>query len=120
MTILYYILAGCAACICFNLLFVYVIDFRGTILGNGKNPKMCIIDEKDPEEVILLCVLLSPVSTLCFLILLALRIIIILLDRFDWLCKNTIDREYYFVKKQHRKLRPIIRGFNELLDIKRG
>ena len=47
------ILLSLAACIAFNFLFVYVIDFKENILSyyNEKNRKRPIVDKKDPFDV---------------------------------------------------------------------
>ncbi len=111
------ILLGLVACIAFNFLFVYVIDFKENILSyeNEKNRKRPIIDKKDPFDVIVTCVIISPISTVCFIILWICHIGIKICSCYEWFDAHVISKEYNFVKHQNRKLRPVIREFNKFL-----
>lgn len=111
------ILLSLAACIVFNFLFVYVIDFKENILSyeNEKNRKRPIVDKKDPFDVFVMCVILGPVATGCFILLWIGDIGIKICSCYEWLDAHVISKEYNFVKHQNRKLRPVIREFNKFL-----
>ena len=111
------ILLSLAACIVFNILFVYVIDFKQNILSyeNEKNRKRPMVDKKDLFDVFVTCVILGPVATGCFIILWICHIGIKICSCYEWLDAHTFSKEYNFVKHQNRKLRPVIREFNKFL-----
>lgn len=111
------ILLSLVACIAFNFLFVYVIDFKGNILSyeNEKNKNRPIIDKKDFFDIFVICVILGPISTGCFILLWIGDICIKICSCYEWLDAHTISKEYNFVKQQNRKLRPVIREFNKFL-----
>lgn len=111
------ILLSLAACIAFNFLFVYVIDFKENILSyeNEKNRKRTMVDKTDFFDVFVTCVILGPVSTVCFILLWIGYIIIKIDSCYKWLDTHVISKEYNFIKHQNRKLRPVIREFNKFL-----
>lgn len=113
----YNILLVLAACIAFNFLFVYVIDFNGNILiyYNEKQRKRTLVNKKDSFDVFVSCILAGPISTVCFILLWICHIGLKICKCFDWIDAHTISKEYNFVKHQNRKLRPVIRDFNEFL-----
>lgn len=111
------ILLSLAACIAFNFLFVYVIDFKENILSyeNEKNRKRAMVDKTDFFDVFVTCVILGPVSTICFILLWIGYIIVKIGSCYKWLDAHVISKEYNFIKHQNRKLRPVIREFNKFL-----
>lgn len=111
------ILLSLAACIAFNFLFVYVIDFNENILSyyNEKNRKRPMVDKKDPIDVFSMCVILGPIATGCFILLWICHIGIKICSCYEWLDAHTFSKEYNFIKHQNRKLRPVIREFNKFL-----
>lgn len=111
------ILLSLAACIVFNFLFVFVIDFKENILSyyNEKNRKRAMVDKTDFFDVFVTCVILGPISTVCFILLWIGYIITKICSCYEWLDAHTISKEYNFVKQQNRKLRPVIREFNKFL-----
>jgi hypothetical protein len=89
------ILLSLAACIAFNFLFVYVIDFKENILSyeNEKNRKRSIVDKKDPFDVFVMCVILGPVATGCFILLWIGDIGIKICSCYEWLDAHVISKD---------------------------
>lgn len=108
MVMVQIILLSLAACIAFNFLFVYVIDFKGKILKD-------VLDQTDVFDVFIGCIVIAPISTVCFILLWICVIGIKICSCYEWLDAHTISKEYNFVKRQNRRLRPVIREFNEFL-----
>lgn len=97
----YNILMILGTCIAFNFLFIYVIDFNGKILKEAFN-------RKDAFDVFVGAIVIAPISTICYIILLVCHIAL-------WIIDNVLLREDNFIEQENNKLPKILKEFNELL-----